>query len=89
MASLAGGVAGHAHEHCPPNAGVECRDLAIHAWVIFGFTTGDPLMIHVHLDAEDEIGPLVADEPEPCPTGCSRNWQRTSAHELQSLVSAS
>jgi hypothetical protein len=53
---------------CPPNA--RCRAPGpgeFHAWVIYEFITGDPVMIHVHLAAEDEAGPLVADEPEPLP----------------------
>ena len=53
---------------CPPNA--RCRAPGpgeFHAWVIYEFTTGDPVMIHVHLDGEDASLPLIADEPEPLP----------------------
>jgi hypothetical protein len=53
---------------CPPNA--RCRSPGpgeFNAWVIYRFTSGDPMMIHVRPAGDDGSGPLVADELEPLP----------------------
>lgn len=53
---------------CPPNA--RCRAPApdeFNAWVIYRFTSGDPVMIHVHADGQDASAALVAEAPERPP----------------------
>ena len=53
---------------CPP--GARCRFLALtQAWVIYQFSIGDPVMIHVRTrpGVEDMNEALVAGEPEPLP----------------------
>lgn len=54
---------------CPPNA--RCAFLQLsQAWVIYRFSIGDPLMIHVRPSAADGdfmVDNLVAGDPEPLP----------------------
>lgn len=53
---------------CPP--GARCRFLQLsQAWVLYWFSNGEPLMIHVHPRAQGDVGgiDLVAEAPEPLP----------------------